>query len=253
MEHNRSTYQEDEIQIDLLGLVAALKKKLWLILLAALIGGTLTGVFSKFVLVPQYTSSAMLYVLSKETTLASLADLQIGSQLSKDYRVIINVRSVLQEVIEKCGLDMDYKELRKKLSITNDSDTRILTLTVTDADPQLAKMLVDQVAISASDYIGDIMEMIPPKIIEDGEVSLVPVSPNHKKNAILGAMAGIVLVGGVITVRFLLNDTVKTEEDVEKYMGLTVLASVPERGKTKESRKAAVMEKKARKKLRGKK
>lgn len=192
-------------------------------------------------------------MLSKETTLASLADLQIGSQLSKDYRVIINVRSVLQEVIEKCGLDMDYKELRKKLSITNDSDTRILTLTVTDADPQLAKMLVDQVAISASDYIGDIMEMIPPKIIEDGEVSLVPVSPNHKKNAILGAMAGIVLVGGVITVRFLLNDTVKTEEDVEKYMGLTVLASVPERGKTKESRKAAVMEKKARKKLRGKK
>ncbi len=231
----KTIYQEQEDEIDLLGLLLAYKRKLWLIILVALLGGVLAGVFSKFVLIPQYNSSAMLYVLSKETTLTSLADLQIGSQLSKDYSVIIRTRPVLQEVVDKLELDMTYKDLRGKLKITNDADTRILTLTITDPDPELAKLIVDQVANSASDYIGDIMEMIPPKLIEDGEVPLYPVSPNNKRNAVLGALAGIVLVCGVITVGVLLDDTVKTEDDVERYLGLTVLASIPDRAKTKGS------------------
>ncbi len=229
----KTIYQEQEDEIDLLGLLLAYKRKLWLIILVALLGGVLAGVFSKFVLIPQYNSSAMLYVLSKETTLTSLADLQIGSQLSKDYSVIIRTRPVLQEVVDKLELDMTYKDLRGKLKITNDADTRILTLTITDPDPELAKLIVDQVANSASDYIGDIMEMIPPKLIEDGEIPLYPVSPNNKRNAVLGALAGIVLVCGVITVGVLLDDTVKTEDDVERYLGLTVLVSIPDRAKTK--------------------
>lgn len=229
----KNIYQETEDEIDLLGLLLAYKRKLWLIVLVALFGGVLAGLFSKFVLIPQYNSSAMLYVLSKETTLTSLADLQIGSQLSKDYSVIIRTRPVLQEVVDKLELDMTYKQLREKLKITNDSDTRILTLTITDPDPELAKLIVDQVANSASDYIGDIMEMIPPKLIEDGEIPLYPVSPNNKRNVILGAMAGIILVCGIITVGVLLDDTVKTEDDVERYLGLTVLASIPDKAKAR--------------------
>ena len=222
--------------IDLLGLLKAFRHWLWLILLAAAVGGIGAGAYSKFMLIPQYTSSSMIYILSKETTLTSLADLQIGSQLSEDYRVIIKTRPLLQEVIDRLGLDMSYKQLRSKISIS-DSSERILTLTVTDPDPRLAMQITNQLAATASDYIGEIMEMVPPKIIEDGEANFVPVSPNNKKNALMGAMAGMVLVCGVITVRFLMDDTVKTEEDVEKYMGLSVLAAVPERGKSKENRK----------------
>lgn len=222
--------------IDLLGLLKAFRHWLWLILLAAAVGGIGAGAYSKFMLIPQYTSSSMIYILSKETTLTSLADLQIGSQLSEDYRVIIKTRPLLQEVIDRLGLDMSYKQLRNKISIS-DSSERILTLTVTDPDPRLAMQITNQLAATASDYIGEIMEMVPPKIIEDGEANFVPVSPNNKKNALMGAMAGIVLVCGVITVRFLMDDTVKTEEDVEKYMGLSVLAAVPERGRNKENRK----------------
>ena len=222
--------------IDLLGLLKAFRHWLWLILLAAAVGGIGAGAYSKFMLIPQYTSSSMIYILSKETTLTSLADLQIGSQLSEDYRVIIKTRPLLQEVIDRLGLDMSYKQLRSKISIS-DSSERILTLTVTDSDPRLAMQITNQLAATASDYIGEIMEMVPPKIIEDGEANFVPVSPNNKKNALMGAMAGMVLVCGVITVRFLMDDTVKTEEDVEKYMGLSVLAAVPERGKSKENRK----------------
>lgn len=245
-ERSQISKRDDDIEIDLLGLLLAFRHRLWLILLAAVVCGSLAGAYSKFVLIPQYTSSAMLYVLSKETTLTSLADLQIGSQLSEDYKVIIGTRPLLQEVIDRLELDMSYRQLRSKISIS-DSSERIMTLTVTDSDPVLAKEIVNQVAATASDYIGDIMEMVPPKIIEDGEVNFVPVSPNNKKNTLLGAMFGMALVCGVITVRFLMDDTVQTEEDVERYLGLSVLAIVPERAKTKGNRKEKASRKTRRK------
>ena len=219
----------DEIEIDLLELFLELKKRLWIILLAVVLGAGAAGAFSYFTLTPQYTSTAMMYVLSKETTLTSLADLQIGSQLTKDYTVVVTSRPVLEEVIETLGLDMSYRSLRGKIEIKNPTDTRILSISVTDADPHLAKTLVDQLANTSSSYIGDIMEMVPPKVIEDGEVSAVPVSPNNKKNAMLGGLAGAFLVCAVIVLGTILNDTVRTEEDINHYLGVSVLASVPKR------------------------
>lgn len=229
MKQNQENYENDEIEIDLLELLMAFKRKLWLIILVAVIGGGGAGAFSKFVLTPQYTSTAMLYVLSKETTLTSLADLQIGSQLTKDYRIIVTSRPVLEDVVATLRLDMTYKQLRNKITIDNPNDSRILTITITDPDPFLAKQIVDQVAKKASDYIGDIMEMVPPKLIEDGEVAIDPVSPQNRKNAMLGALAGAFLVCGLIALSVIMNDTIRTEEDVEKYLGLTILAAVPAR------------------------
>lgn len=246
MEQRRVRDRSDEI--DLLEILRAFKQKLWLILLAAFIGGGGAGAFSKLVLVPEYTSTAMLYVLSKETTLTSLADLQIGSQLTKDYRIIVTSRPVLQDVIDSLGLEMDYKDLRKKLTLDNPSDSRILTITAKDPDPALAKLIVDKVAYTASDYIGEIMEMVPPKLIEDGEVSLIPVGPNNKKNAVMGMMAAAAFVCGLLTLQVVLNDTVRTEDDVTKYLGITVLAAVPARESEGKSLRKDVEKKEKRKK-----
>lgn len=243
---NQRRYEDE---IDLLEIFMALKRRLWLIILAAVIGGGGAGAFSKFVLTPVYSSTAMLYVLSKETTLTSLADLQIGSQLTKDYRIIITSRPVLEDVIESLNLDMTYKQLRNMITIGNPSESRILTISISDPDPRLAKQMVDEVANTASNYIGDIMEMVPPKMIEDGEMSLIPDSPSISKNALLGAMAAVMVVCGFISMGVILNDTIQTEDDVEKYLSLTVLASVPEReGDDKESGKKAKKKKEKKKK-----
>ena len=223
MEHQ----YEDEMEIDLKELLFAFKKKLWLILLAAILGSGIAGAFSALVMKPQYTSSSMLYVLSKETTLTSLADLQIGTQLTNDYRVLVSSRPVLEVVIEELGLDMSYETLEKRLSISNPADTRILTLTVTDGDPVMAKTIVDAITDRVSEYIGDIMEMEAPKVIEYGQVSMNPVSPNIMRNTAVGGMLGIVLVCGIVTILVITNDTVQTEEDVEKYLGLSTLAVIP--------------------------
>lgn len=233
--------QEDEI--DLLELFWAWKRRIWLILLVTFLGGSIGFAFSKLALTPQFTSTAMMYVLSKETTLTSLADLQIGSQLTQDYKVITTSRPVLEGVIEELGLDLTYEQLKQKISIGNPQDTRILSVTVTDPDPQMAKKIVDSVANVSSEYIGDIMEMIPPKMIEDGQLPTQKSSPSNAKNAMLGAMLGMILTCGLITLQVILNDTIQTEEDVEKYLGLTVLAEIPVRdgeeanGKSKKAQK----------------
>ena len=93
----------------------------------------------------------------------------------------------------------------------------------------MAKEIVNAVALTSSQYIGDIMEMVPPKIIEEGVAATQKSSPSNGKNALMGALVGMALVCELIVVEVLMNDTVQNEDDVEKYLGLTVLASVPER------------------------
>ncbi|MCD8371007.1 MAG: Wzz/FepE/Etk N-terminal domain-containing protein [Clostridiales bacterium] len=225
----RESRENDVIEIDLLELLMELKQRLLLIVAAALICGGLAAGYSRFVLIPQYQSTVMMYVLSKETTLTSLADLQIGTQLTADYQIIVTSRPVLEDVIEKLNLDMTYKELRERITIGNPNDTRILSITAEDADPVMAKEIADQMAETASNYIGDIMELVPPKLIESGEIPLEKSSPNNTRNALIGAFVGAFLACAWVTAEMILNDTIRSEEDVERYLGLNVLASVPER------------------------
>ena len=221
-------FDDDEIEIDLMELFYALRHRLWIIILALVIGGAGAGLFSKKVLSPIYESTSMVYVLSKETTLASLADLQIGSQLTKDYSVIIKSRPVLEEVIEKQNLDMTTEELSKMISIDNPKDTRILSITVSDVDPMRAQAIVNEITKDSSSYIADIMEMVPPKTIEEGVAAIKPSSPSVRKNAMLGGLGLAFAACGLICVKVIMDDTIKSEEDIEKYLGMSVLAVIPD-------------------------
>jgi capsular polysaccharide biosynthesis protein len=235
------TFEDDEIEIDLLELLGEFRRKIWIILGVIVLFGGVAGAFSKFVLTPQYKSTAMVYILSKET---SLADLQIGSQLTKDYKIIVTSRRVLNQVIDDMKLNLTYKELLEKVTIDNPQDTRILSISVEDPAPDMAKLIADKIATVSSDYIGDIMEMVPPKLIEEGEIPIQKSSPSNVKNALIGALLGAVIVCGLITVQVVMNDTIRTEEDVTKYLGLSVLASVPIReGEKPEDKEAMISSK----------
>ena len=224
MEKNR--YED---QIDLMELFFALKRRLFVILLTGFLFGAAAFSYSKFVIKPLYTSTSSMLVLTKETTLASLADLQMGSQLTKDYSIMITTRPVLEEVIDNLKLDTDYKSLRAAIAVNNPQDTRILNLSVTSADPKLAKNIVDELAKVSSEFIGDNMEVTPPKIIEEGEISTVKTSPSNRKNAMTGLLFGLALSCGIIVLMTLMDDTIKSEDDIEKYLGSPMLASIPDR------------------------
>ena len=232
---------DDEMEIDLREIFYALKKRIFMILAVGLLCGCLSCVFTKFFMTPVYTSTSSMLVLTKETTLSSLADLQMGSQLTKDYTVLTTSREVLQKVIENQELNISYKALKSCITLDNPTDTRILNVSVTYPDAEKAKAIVDELANVASSYIGDKMEVIPPKIIEDGEIPTVQTSPSMSKNTMLGLLAGLILSAGIVVVITIMNDSIKTEDDIEKYLGISTLAVVPDRkdyiGKKKKSKK----------------
>lgn len=186
--------------IDLLELFYVLKKKILLILMAALIGGCVAGAYTQFFMTPVYSSMSSILVLSKETTLTSLADLQLGASLTSDYTVLIKSTPVLEQVIENLNLDTTVEELKNQISINNPTDTRILEITVQDTDATMAKKVVDEIANVSSDYIGDKMEVVPPKVIEVGKIATVRTSPSVKKNIMLGFLLGFVACAGIIVV-----------------------------------------------------
>lgn len=228
---------QEEDTIDLGRLLFALKKKIWIILVVGLLGACGAAGYTKFFITPTYTSTSTMLVLSKETTLTSLADLQLGTQLAQDYQVLITSRPVLEQVVENLELPMNYKGLRGCISVTNPSGTRMLNISVTLSDAKLAKTVVDELAGVASVYIGDKMEVTPPKIIEEGELPVYKTSPNMQKNVMMGFLAGIVLVAGIVVVLELLDDTVKNEDDIERYLGIPTFAVVPDLSLNKKKKK----------------
>lgn len=229
MKTNERREIPDNDVIDLMELFYAVKRKILLIIAVGLLGGCLFGAYTAFFIEPLYTSTSSLLVLSKETTLTSIADLQLGSQLAADYQVLIKSTSVMEEVIDDLKLKMSADQLRGSISITNPADTRILEVTVTNTDGELAKKITDKVVEVASDYIGDKMEVVPPKIIEKGKIPTVQSSPSMSKNVMMGILLGIVLCCGIICAITIMDDSIKSEDDLEKYLGITVLASVPDR------------------------
>lgn len=221
-----------EEEVDLLWLFYALFKKLWLIIAVAVICACSVAGYTHFRIEPTYTSTSTMLVLTKETTLSSLADLQLGTQLTKDYTVLITSRPVLNEVIENLDLTMNYKSLRQKISIENPEDTRILTISVTTNNAQQAKAIVDELAQVSSVFIGDKLEVTPPKIIEEGESVGIKTGPSITKNTAIGFVVGALLVCIIIVVLELLNDTIQTEEDIERYLDIPTLAVIPNKNRT---------------------
>lgn len=230
---------EDEDEIDLLELGKELLQHWFTIVLVTLVCGSIAFCISKFLITPQYESTATMYILTKETTLASLADLQIGTQLTNDYQVVVTNRTVLQNTLDQLGLSdqLTYEDLAKKITSTNPQNTRMLQITAKDPDPQKAMDIANTIAKNSSEFIADMMEITPPKVIEKGILPLKKSSPSNAKNAIIGAVIGFLLVSAFFVIRFLMNDAVTTEEDVSRYLGLSVLASLPDRSEGKSKAK----------------
>ena len=220
--------REDELEIDLKQIFYVLKEKMLVIIAVGLLVACLSCVGTKFFITPTYTSTSSMLLLT-ENGVESVSDLQIGSQLAKDYSVLITSRPVLDETIKSLKMDMTYGELKEKITVENPQDTRILNITVADSEPKRAQKIVNKVASISAQFIGDKMEVKAPKIIDEGQLPIKKSSPNMKKNAILGLLLGLIFSAGVFVVLSILDDTIKSEEDIEKYLGLSTLTSVPDR------------------------
>ena len=215
---------DDEIEIDLRELLAVLLSQWLLILVVTVLGGGIAFGISHYMIVPQYESTSQLYVLSKSTSITSLADIQTGTSLTNDYMVVVEGRPVLEQVIVNLSLNETYRSLKDKVTLNNPANSRILEITVRDENPAMAKKIADEIADVGSTFIAAKMVQDAPMIIQKGYADGEPVSPNIIKNTLIGAVLGAFLVMAIIVISYLFNDTIMTAEDVEKKLGLNVAA-----------------------------
>lgn len=226
---NQNVKENDEITIDLTELFMTLWSKAHIIILSGILLGLLAFVGTKLFITPMYTSTTKFYVLTKTTDSGNVtySDLQTGSQLTKDYAELVKSRPVLEEVVSVLNLDMDTQELADKITVTTPTDTRVMSINVEDAQPKQARDIADAVRQAVGIQIQEIMDVDSVKTVEEANLPDSPSSPSVMRNTLIGAILGILISAGIIILVFMLDDTVKTPEDVETYLGLNVLASIP--------------------------
>ena len=221
--------KDDIIEINLGELFSILLGRAFLIISAGLFFA-LSGLFvSKFVIHPTYESTTKIYILNKEENqTVTYSDVQISTQLTQDYAELIKSRYVLEEVIQRLNLiDMEYKQLASVLRVDTPSDTRIVAITVKDEDPLMAMKIANCIREVASEHITNVMDIDAINIAETANVPTEKASPSVMRWTILSGFVGAVIVAFFVVLGYLLDDTIKSNDDVERYLGLSTLALVP--------------------------
>ena len=221
--------RDEEMEIDLLELFSTLLQRWYLILVCALIFGAAAFGYTKYFITPQYKASSMIYILStKQATDLSMAlDIQTSKQLTADFEILAKSRPVVEAVIDNLELDTDYETLVKRITVENPSNTFVLKMTAKDPDPEMACNLSNALSDATAEQVAKVMDTDKPNKVEEAAIPKEPVSPNVMKNTLMGVLAGAFLMCAFVTFMHIMDDRIKTEEDITKYLELNTLATIP--------------------------
>ena len=224
-----NTNDNASIEIDVLYLLRKLWSKKFFIIFVGLLVGTIALLGSVFFIKPKYTSTTRIYVVSRSSdTSLTNQDLQAGSYLVNDYKEVITSSEVLSSVIDQEKLSMSTGELSKEIAVTIPTDTRVISIAVTDTDAQRACDIANTVREVAAEKIKAVTKVDDVTTLESATKPSHPSSPNVKKNAAIGALAGVFLAVVGILVAEVLDDRVRRPEDIEEVLGMTLLGVVPD-------------------------
>ncbi|MFI3084420.1 MULTISPECIES: YveK family protein [Streptococcus] len=221
------------IEIDVLSLLKTLWRKKFLIIITALLGAGIAFVFSSFLVTPQYDSTTRIYVVSQNVEAgAGLTnqELQAGTYLVKDYKEIILSQDVLSRVKSELNITTD---LSNKVTVDIPVDTRILSITVSDADPNEAARIANSLRTVAAQKIIEVTKVSDVTTLEEAVPAETPSTPKTSRNIAVGLLGGGVLAVGLVLIFEILDDRVKRPQDIEEVMGLTLLGVVPDSKKLK--------------------
>ena len=213
--------------IDLLELTYVLLRRWKLLVLATIVGALLAGAYHQFLVKPTYQADASIFITNTDSVI-TISDMQLSSALTEDYSKILTSRSVLKEVIEDQKLDMTFQDLSRLLTITNPDSSHIINIAVNCGDADMARNIANSLMNVGIHRIYQVIGTGEPNVIDYSEAdSVVETTPGLKKYLMMGGLLGFILLCGLFTVRFLLDTTLKSEDDITKYLRLPVLSVVP--------------------------
>lgn len=220
---------EQEAEIDLIDLAWALLDKIHYIVLCFLIGAVIMNAYSYFLVRPTYKSTAKMYVVSaSKNSVVDLDALNIGTSLTADYEQLMLSYPVLEQVINKLNLDMDSDTLAKMITLENPTDTRILNINVVSTDPKSARDIAHTLMDVSVDYLPKTMSTNAPNVAQKAKLADHKDGPSYTKYTMIGALAGAFLYCMYLVVKYLMDDTIHTADDMEKYFDIVPLAVIPD-------------------------
>jgi len=228
--------QKQMVEIDVLSLIKTVWKRKFLIILTALVVAVLALGYSLFIAKPSYQSTTRIYVVNRqqaENSALTNQDLQAGSYLVKDYKEIILSQDVLSTVISELSLSGTTADLSSAISVSVPTDTRIVSITVRNGDPNQASRIANTLREVAAAKIIAVTKVSDVTTLEEAEVPKSPSSPNIRRNVVLGFFAGAIVMTLIVLFVEVIDDRVKSPEDIEEVMGLSLLGVVPEMSKLK--------------------
>ena len=228
--------EQEKFEIDVFQLVKVLWKRKFLIVLTAIIAGLAAFAYSSFVIKPQYTSTTRIYVVNRnqaDKPGLTNQDLQAGAYLVKDYREIILSQDVLEKVVADQKLTMDAKTLGRKVSVTVPADTRIVSISVRDGNPEEASRIANALREVAAQKIISVTRVSDVTTLEEARPATSPSSPNIRRNTMMATIAGVGIVIVIVLLVELLDDRVKRPEDIEEVMHISLLGVIPNLEKLK--------------------
>ena len=228
---------EDEVTIDFVGIFHAIAKRWYIVLLVTVILGAVLGAYGQFVVKDAYESEASMCIIDSNKEV-SMSDLQLGSALTNDYEGIIKSRVVLTKVISNLKLDMEYKELYDMVSVENPDSTRIIKVRVVAPDQRESVEIANEILKVSIDQIPQVLGSAEPTVLDQAEIEFTE-NTRHSVlfYAVIGAVVGFILCCGVIALLVITNTSVKTDEDVQKCTGLSVLGAIPDYKNGKKQKK----------------
>lgn len=226
----QNSNQDEIMEIDLQDLFGLLLHRGWIICLAAVVTGVAGFMISFFLVTPKYESTTSIYISANKQNESAMtySDAQLATQLTKDYEELIVGRYVLERVISMYGLSESCESLKSRIQITNTSGTRIINITVKDTNPQNAQIIANSIRDIASEHIKTVTDVEAVNVADEANLPAAPSEPSVFKWTLIGAFIGAVIAMGIIILRYLLDDTIKSAEDVEKYLELSTLALIPD-------------------------
>ena len=226
--------------IDMMALFYHILSKIRYVIAAALLGAILVGSYGIFLVTPVYEATSKLYIMSQNDVAVSLSDLQIGALLTMDYQEVFKTWEVHEMVREELGLDYSYKDMQGMMRVYNPEDTRVLYITVTHEDAQVATDIANAYANSAKQFILQTMDAEEPNVFSIALVPSIATGMSKTRYIILGFVLGTVVSLAALFLHFVLDDRPRTPEDISKAAGIPTLSVIP-----KESRVAAQRKKTA--------
>ena len=228
--------EQNTMEIDVFQLLNTLWKRKLIIALVAIVTGAIAFAYSSFIIKPEYTSTTRIYVVNRnqgDKPGLTNQDLQAGSYLVKDYREIILSQDVLEKVVTDLQLDMPAKNLASKIQVTVPVDTRIVSISVKDKQPEEASRIANSLREIAAQKIISVTRVSDVTTLEEARPATSPSSPNIRRNTLIAFLGGLGVVVVVVLLVELLDVRVKRPEDIEDVMQITLLGVIPNLDKLK--------------------